>query len=397
MTLKTRGSRSERAQGLDMRSLEGITVVAVEQAVAAPYASSRLADAGARVIKVERPEGDFARSYDALVLGQSAYFVWLNRGKESICLDLAVADDRALLDAMVVAADVFIQNLKPGSIEKLGFGSAELRRRFPRLITCDISGFGSAGPLSHLKAYDLIVQAETALCAITGTEHGPARVGVSVCDIAAGITAHNAILHALLGRDRTGQGTSIQVSLFDAIADWMNVPVLQHDYGGHHTARAGVKHPSLAPYGAYRCADGKGIIFSVQNDREWVRFCARFLKRPELTRQAGFADNMARLGNRHALDEVVAGRFRELSSDDAMRELEAAGLAYGRLNEIAELSRHPHLRRVPIAIPGGEIEVIAPAAIFDAERPCLGPVPERGAHSDRLREEFKGATRQWTA
>ncbi|NJO32344.1 MAG: CoA transferase [Rhodospirillales bacterium] len=377
-----------------MRCLEGITVVAVEQAVAAPYASSRLADAGARVIKVERPEGDFARYYDSLVRGQSAYFVWLNRGKESICLNLASDDDRRLLAAMVAEADVFIQNLKPGSIEKLGFGSTELRRRFPRLITCDISGFGSAGAFSHLKAYDLIVQAETGLCAITGTEHGPARVGVSVCDIAAGMTALNAILQALFHRERTGQGMSIRVSLFDAIADWMNVPVLQHDYSGYNTVRAGVNHPSLAPYGAYRCSDGNDVVFSVQNDREWVGFCSRFLKQPEITRKPGFGDNMERLGNRSAVDEIIARRFGELTSEEAMKELEAAGLAYGRLNEIPEVSRHPHLRRVPISTPGGEIEVIAPPAIFDSESPRLGPVPERGAHSERLREEFKGAERQ---
>lgn len=374
--------------------LEGITVIAVEQAVAAPYASSRLADAGARVIKVERPEGDFARNYDKLVHGQSAYFVWLNRGKESICLDLTSQDDRLLLDDMVAEADVFIQNLKPGSMEKYGFASAELRRRFPRLITCDISGFGSVGAFSHLKAYDLIVQAETGLCSITGTEHGPARVGVSVCDIAAGMTAHNAILQALFQRERTGEGAGIQVSLFDAIADWMNVPVLQHDYGGYETVRAGVNHPSLAPYGAYRCADGKDIIFSVQNDREWVNFCAKFLGRSEITREAGFADNMDRLCNRKALDDIIVRRFRELTSDEAMQELEAAGLAYGRLNGIADVSRHPHLRRVPISTPGGEVEVIAPPAIFDSGTPHLRPVPEHGAHSDQLREEFRGASRR---
>lgn len=369
--------------------LEGITVVAVEQAVAAPYASSRLADAGARVIKVERPEGDFARNYDKLVRGQSAYFVWLNRGKESICLDLTQQDDRAVLDAMVRQADIFIQNLKPGSIAKFGFGSAELRERFPKLITCDISGFGDEGAFSHLKAYDLIVQAETGLCAITGTAHGPARVGVSVCDISAGMTALNAILLALLQRERTGEGASIQVSLFDAIADWMNVPVLQHDYSGYHTARAGVNHPSLAPYGGYRCADGKEVIFSVQNDREWVRFCQEFLKQPDLTRRTGYADNMERLGNRAALDAVISARFACLTSDEAMRELEAAGLAYGRLNTVEDLSRHPHLRKVPISTPAGEIDVIAPAAIVEGNRaPQFGRVPALGAQSEALRAEF---------
>lgn len=377
------------------RALEGITVVAVEQAVAAPYASSRLADAGARVIKVERPEGDFARNYDNLVQGQSAYFVWLNRGKESICLDLTIEEDRAVLDAMIAGADVFIQNLKPGSIEKLGFGSADLSKRFPRLITCDISGFGDGGALSHLKAYDLIVQAETGLCAITGTAHGPARVGVSVCDISAGMTALNAILQALLLRERTGEGVRIQVSLFDAIADWMNVPVLQLDYSGYRTARAGVNHPSLAPYGAYRCADGKDVIFSVQNDREWLNFCSKFLKRPELIRLPGFADNMERINNRARLDEIIGDRFAGMSSDEAMSQLEAAELAYGNLNQIEDVSQHPHLRRVPLSTPAGDIHVIAPGAIFDGEKaPVLRPVPARGAHSKPLREEFGNSSQQ---
>ncbi|QQO23484.1 CoA transferase [Bradyrhizobium diazoefficiens] len=380
------------------KALEGITVVAVEQAVAAPYASSRLADAGARVIKVERPEGDFARAYDTLVHGQSAYFVWLNRGKESICLDLTVDEDREILHAMIANADVVIQNLKPGSARKLGFGSADLRKRFPRLITCDISGFGETGPLSGLKAYDLIVQAETGLCAATGTVHGPARVGVSVCDIAAGMTALNAILEALLQRERTGEGAAIEVSLFDAVADWMNVPVLQFDYSAFQASRAGVNHPSIAPYGAYRCADGNDIILSVQNDREWVNFCATFLGRPELIRCPAFADNMARVGNRTALDEIVVDRFSKLSSGEAMKELEAAGVAYGRLNQIGDVSRHPHLRRVPVSTPSGVIRVIAPGAIFDEEpAPTLRPVPALGAHSKALREEFdKGRLRSAT-
>jgi crotonobetainyl-CoA:carnitine CoA-transferase CaiB-like acyl-CoA transferase len=315
--------------------------------------------------------------------------VWLNRGKESVCLDLATEDGRAALDAMVAKADIFIQNLKPGSIAKLGFGSADLRLRFPRLITCDISGFGDEGVLSHLKAYDLIVQAETGLCAITGTSHGPARVGVSVCDISAGMTALSAILQALFHRERTGKGTGIQVSLFDAIADWMNVPVLQHDYSNYYTKRAGVNHPSLAPYGAYRCADGKDVIFSVQNDREWVNFCAKVMKQPDLTRRSGFADNMERLSNRGALDALIVDRFARLTSDEMMKELEAAGVAYGRLNQVDEVSHHPHLRRVAVSTPGGDVDVIAPAAIFDSEKaPTLGPVPALGAHTEALVEEF---------
>lgn len=371
-----------------MNSLEGITVVAVEQAVAAPYASSRLADVGARVIKVERPEGDFARNYDKLVLGQSAYFVWLNRGKESVCLDIKSDEDRALLETIVSQADVFIQNLKPGSIAKLGFGAEELRERYPRLITCEISGFGDSGEFSHLKAYDLIVQAEAGLCSITGNEAGPARVGVSVCDIAAGMAAHNAILQALFHRERTGEGTSIQVSLFDAVADWMNVPVLQQKYGNYTTRRAGVNHPSLAPYGAYRCNDGKDVIFSVQNDREWVAFCAKFLKKQELTRQDGFADNMARLGNRPALDAIVETRFAQLSSEEAMSELELAGLAYGRLNEITDVAAHPHLRQIAVETPNGSIDVIAPPAIFNGVTPEFRPVAALGQHTSAIREEF---------
>ncbi|MDA9421009.1 CaiB/BaiF CoA transferase family protein [Bradyrhizobium sp. CCBAU 53380] len=372
------------------KALEGITVIAVEQAVAAPYATSRLADAGARVIKIERPEGDFARNYDKLVNGQSAYFVWLNRGKESICLDLTIDEDRAVLDAMIAEADVFIQNLKPGSITKLGFGSAALRKRFPRLITCDISGFGDGGALSNLKAYDLIVQAETGLCAITGTSHGPARVGVSVCDIAAGMTALSAILQALFLRHSTGRGTSVQISLFDAVADWMNVPLLQFEYSAYNTARAGINHPSLAPYGAYRCADGKDVIFSVQNDREWINFCTQFLKRPELTRQPGFADNMERISKRAALDEILNSHFSQISSGDAMKGLEAAGVAYGRLNQIEDVSKHPHLRRIPVSTPAGEVHVIAPGAIFPEEEVDeLRSVPACGVDSDRLRNEFR--------
>ncbi|RWI71963.1 CaiB/BaiF CoA-transferase family protein [Mesorhizobium sp.] len=380
-----------------LNSLKDITVVAVEQAVAAPYASSRLADAGARVIKVERPEGDFARNYDKLVRGQSAYFVWLNRGKESVCLDLRLEADRAVLDTLIASADVFIQNLKPGSIEKLGFASADLRRRYPRLITCDISGFGESGPYSHLKAYDLIVQAETGLCAITGNQQGPARVGVSVCDISAGMTAHSAILQALYHREVTGEGTSIQVSLFDAVADWMNVPVLQNDYSGYQTVRAGVKHPSLAPYGAYRCADGKEVIFSVQNDREWVNFCEKFLKQSGLTCAPGFADNMERLAHRAQLDEIIEQRFSELSCHDAMQELEAAGLAYGRLNEVVDVSKHPHIRRVQVGTPDGAVETIAPAAIFNSERPSLRPVPALGSHTEAVREEVRGLLRERAA
>lgn len=371
-----------------IRPLDGVTVVSVEQAVAAPYASSRLADAGARVIKVERPEGDFARSYDDLVLGESAYFVWLNRGKESICLDLSDGEDRAVLERMIARADVFIQNLKPGSLARLGFAMPRLREAFPRLICCSITGFGESGPLAGHKAYDLIVQAEAGLCAITGTADGPARVGVSVCDIAAGMSAHAAILQALFARERGGEGALIEVSLFDALADWMNVPFLQHAYGGHETQRAGVNHPSLAPYGAYRCADGTMLIFSVQNAREWEAFCRIFLADPAIAADARFATNMARLANRAELDRTVAARFAGLAAGEAAALLADSGIAHGHLNTIAELDRHPHLARSPVATSAGTVDVIAPAAIWNGRRPDLGAVPAKGEHTAPLHAEF---------
>ncbi|MEM9735913.1 MAG: CaiB/BaiF CoA-transferase family protein, partial [Pseudomonadota bacterium] len=256
-----------------MGDLSGLLVVSVEQAVAAPYASAQLADAGARVIKIERPEGDFARRYDGLVAGQSAYFVWLNRGKEAICLDLKAKADREILAAMVAQADVFLQNLAPGAIERLGFAPEELRRRNPRLITCSVSGYGADGPYREMKAYDLLIQAEAGLAEITGNPQGPARDGVSVCDIAAGMGAHQAILQALFARERSGEGRAIQISLFGAMADWMNVPYLQHRYGGKAPGRPGLQHPSIAPYGAFPTGDGKTLLIAVQNEREWQRLC----------------------------------------------------------------------------------------------------------------------------
>jgi crotonobetainyl-CoA:carnitine CoA-transferase CaiB-like acyl-CoA transferase len=367
--------------------LSGVLVVAIEQAVAAPYASGRLADAGARVIKVERPEGDFARGYDRLVEGQSAYFVWLNRGKESVCLDLKAPADLAVLHAMIAKADVVLQNLRPGLAAEMGFGAQALRAANPRLITCDITGFGLEGPRSKLKAYDLIVQGESGLCAITG-DGGPARIGVSVCDIAAGMTAHAGILQALYARERTGQGRAIQVSLFDAVADWMNVPLLQYLYGGKVAARAGVNHPTIAPYGAYGCADGVQVIFSVQNDREWVAFCQSFLERPDLTRDPRFADNTDRVANRTELDAVVGARFASLTEAQAAERLEAAGIAYGRLNTVEQAAVHPHLRFVTLETPAGEIRVVAPAAVIDDLAPVLRPLPALGQHTDALKAEF---------
>jgi len=377
-----------------MQDLDGITVVALEQAVAAPYASGRLADAGARVIKVERAEGDFARGYDRLVKGESAYFVWLNRGKESVRLDVKAPQDHAILDRMIARADVFIQNLAPGAAARLGFGADALRARFPRLIHCSISGYGEDGPYRDQKAYDLLIQAESGLCAINGTEDGAARVGVSVCDIAAGMTAFQAILQGLFARERTGQGRAIDVSLFHAMADWMNVPYLQARYGGAPPARLGLRHPSIAPYGAYACADGKAVLISVQNEREWARLCREVLDNAALATDSRFADNSLRVANRPALEAVVAPVFAGADREAMIARLTAAGIAFGRLSDLDDLLAHPQNRLITVATSAGEVEMLAPGAVVRGAPARFGPVPALGAQDASLRAEFGGTPRR---
>ncbi len=368
--------------------LDGILVVSVEQAVAAPYASGRLADAGARVIKVERPEGDFARNYDALVHGESAYFVWLNRGKQSICLDLKAKADADLLGAMIAKADVFIQNLAPGVISRLGFDPAALRAANPRLITCSISGYGDEGPYRDLKAYDLLVQAESGLSSITGNAEGLARVGVSVCDIAAGMTAFQAILQALFARERTGVGRHLSVSLYHALADWMNVPYLQYVYGGKAPDRAGLNHPTIAPYGAYECGDGKAVLFSIQNEREWLLFCADVLRRPELAGDPRFDSNPNRVAHRPALDEIIREVFATVSREAMVERLEAARVAYGRVSSMEDVARHPQNRHVTVDTPTGPVTCLAPGALVNDTLPAFGPIPALGQDTAALTAEF---------
>jgi crotonobetainyl-CoA:carnitine CoA-transferase CaiB-like acyl-CoA transferase len=373
------------------RALDGTLVVSLEQAVAAPYCASRLADAGARVIKVERPEGDFARGYDRVARGQSAYFVWLNRGKESIALDIKSAADKALLTRMIARADVFIQNLAPGAAARAGFGSEELRRRHPRLVTCDISGYGEAGPYAQMKAYDLLVQAESGLAAVTGRPEGPGRVGVSVCDIAAGMYAYMSVLEALIARQHRGLGKAIAVSLFDGMAEWMTVPLLHQAYGGRAPERAGLNHPSIAPYGAYAAAEGEGeVVLSIQNEREWQRFCTEVLERPELAQDPRFADNPARVANRPALDREIAAVFGALGREILIGRLRAAGIAYGALNSVAQLEHHPQLRRVEVGTPGGTVALVAPPARVAGETVALGEVPALDQHGALIRKEFAG-------
>ncbi|TDT94859.1 crotonobetainyl-CoA:carnitine CoA-transferase CaiB-like acyl-CoA transferase [Azorhizobium sp. AG788] len=370
--------------------LDGLLVVSVEQAVAAPYVSGRLAEAGARVIKVERPEGDFARGYDHLVQGESAYFVWLNRGKQSVCLDLRLEADKALLANLIARADVFIQNLAPGAVARLGFDPEALRAAHPRLITCSISGYGEEGPYRDLKAYDLLVQAETGLSSITGTAEEMARVGVSVCDIAAGMTAFQSILQALYARERTGQGRHIAVSLFHALADWMNVPYLQYAYGGRTPPRAGLSHPTIAPYGAYACGDGRSVLFSIQNEREWAAFCREVLRAPQLADDPRFRDNSARVAARPALDAVIAEVFGALGRDAVVARLEAARIAYGRVSTLADLAAHPQNRYVSVETPSGPVRMLGAGALVDGMLPQPGPVPALGAQTQAVRAEFGG-------
>ncbi|MFN3823944.1 MAG: CaiB/BaiF CoA transferase family protein [Pseudorhodobacter sp.] len=378
-----------------MRStdLDGILVVSVEQAVAAPYLSSRLAEAGARVIKVERPEGDFARGYDRLVQGESAYFVWLNRGKESVCLDLRDESACGVLAAMIARADVFIQNLAPGAIGRLGFNPEDLRRAHPRLITVSISGYGDDGPYRDLKAYDLLVQAETGLSAITGTPEGMTRVGVSVCDIAAGMTAHQAVLQALFARATSGQGRHIAVSLFHALADWMNVPYLQYVYGGKEAPRSGLMHPTIAPYGAYAGSDGKAVLLSIQSEREWCSFCTDILGKPDLPADPRFCDNTARVAHRPALDALIAGVFATLTRDEIIDRLEAARIAYGRVSTMEDLASHPQNRHVNVDTPSGPVRMLAPGALVDGMPPDFGPVPALGAQTEAILAEFSSSAK----
>ncbi|HVZ09740.1 CaiB/BaiF CoA transferase family protein [Rhodopila sp.] len=373
------------------KPLAGLLVVSLEQAVAAPYCASRLADAGARVIKIERAEGDFARGYDSAVQGSSSYFVWLNRGKESLVADIKKPDDAALLHRILQKADVFIQNLAPGAAARSGFGSDALRAKHPRLITVDISGYGDTGDYASMKAYDLLVQAESGLAMVTGRPEGPGRVGVSIADIGCGMNAYTGVLEALIERGITGRGKGLKISLFDAVADWMNVPLLYFEGTGKAPQRLGLAHPSICPYGAFPTRDGALVLISIQNEREWAQFCAAFLDAPDLPKQPGFESNNVRVANRATVDARVAEMFVTLTRDQAAAKLRAANTAYGFVNDLAALSHHPALRRTPVRVPGGgTAEIVAPAVIKSNEALALGPVPAVGEQSETIRREFRG-------
>ena len=369
--------------------LSGITVVSLEQAVAAPYTTRQLADLGARVIKVERPgEGDFARRYDTTVHGHSSYFVWLNRSKESLTLDLKDPRGIEILHQLLDGADVFVQNLAPGAAGRLGLGVAALADRYPRLIPCTISGYGTTGPWADRKSYDLLVQCQTGLVSLTGTADGTARVGISVADIAAGMYAYTGVLTALYTRATTGRTHPVEVSLFEALAEWMGQPANYTRYGGSQPARLGTQHATIAPYGAYTTADGRQVLFSIQNEREWAALCADFLRQPELTTDPRFATGSDRVAHRDELNAIVAERFARSDAEEILKDLEETGIACAGVNDVAAFLDHPVLaareRWQDVAVPGATVQALLPPADLAGVPARMDPVPDVGEHTDAI-------------
>jgi crotonobetainyl-CoA:carnitine CoA-transferase CaiB-like acyl-CoA transferase len=376
-----------------MRPLQGITVVSVEQAVAAPFATRQLADLGARVIKVERPDGgDFARGYDRTVGGLSSYFVWLNRTKESLALDLKRSEGARILSLLIGRADVFVQNLGPGAAARLGASTAQLRAGHPRLIVCSISGYGETGPFANRKAYDLLVQAEAGLISITGTADTPAKAGISVADIAAGMYAYSGVLTALYTRERNGRGASVEVSLFDALGEWMGSPAYYAAYGGSAPPRTGADHSSIAPYGPFRTRDGDLIVIGVQNAREWIRFCAGVLGSPGLSSDERFSTNPQRVKNRSALQIVIESVVGALPLAEVIQRLESADVAYARMNSMGEFLAHPQLAERDcwreIGSPSGPLRTLLPPVRLEGAVPAMGDVPSLGQHTDAILGEL---------
>ena len=376
------------------KDLEGILVVSIEQAVAAPYLSSRLADAGARVIKIERPEGDFARNYDTLVNGDSAYFVWLNRGKESISLNLKDKNELQVLKNIIKKSDILIQNLAPGAFERLGLNLDDLRDEFPRLITCSISGFGEKGPYMKQKAYDMLIQAETGLTDLTGVpendiEKGRARVGVSVCDISAGMTALNAVLQALIARNNSNKGRHISVSLFSALSDWMNVPYLQYVYSKKEPKRCGIRHPTITPYASFRCGDNLEVLIGIQNEREWINFCKYVLDNEELAFDKLYSSNSLRVKNNENLEKIINEKFLNFSREEIIKKCNLGGIAFGRISNIEQFSKHPQNQFIEIDAPNGKVKMVAPGAEHNGKHLFAKKVPKIDENGNSIRKEFK--------
>jgi itaconate CoA-transferase len=369
--------------------LDGVLVVSCEQAVAAPFATRQLADLGARVIKVERPDGgDFARHYDTAVAGMSSHFVWLNRSKESLALDLkadAAADD-PVMARLLARADVFVQNFAPGAAERLGLGADVLRERFPRLVTCSISGYGPSGPYRDAKAYDLLIQSEAGLVAVTGTQDEPAKAGIPAADIGAGMYAFSGILAALYHRERSGEGAHLEISLFDALVEWMGYPLYYTGYGGSPPPRTGTSHAAIAPYGTFAAGDGTEVVLSIQNEREWSAFCAGVLRRPQVATDPRFDTGAGRVANRPALHAEIDAVLSGLTGDELVARLSAARVAYARRREVAEVLEHPQLlgRWTTIGSPAGPLRALPPPIGFPGRPPRMGPVPAVGEHTDAI-------------
>lgn len=369
--------------------LAGLTVIAIEQAVAAALATRHLADWGARVIKIERPgTGDFARGYDKRVKGLSSYFVWLNRSKESLTLDLKRPEATEVVTKLIAGADIFVHNLAPGAIDRLGFASATLRARHPRLITCEVSGYGSTGPYRDRKAYDLLVQSEAGLLSITGTPESPAKAGISVADIAAGMYAYSAILTALVRRSTTGDGAAIEVSMLDALGEWMSHPFYATTYGDAPLPRSGARHATIAPYGPFAAGDGGTVYLGIQNEREWVRFCSEVLTQPALAADSRFVNNTLRVEHRETLEAAVNNVFATLTTPEIVARLNLADIAQARLNTVQEFAEHPQLaarnRWRDIDSPAGPLRALLPPVMMDGLEPAMGAVPSLGEHTETI-------------
>ena len=368
-------------------------VVSLEQAVAAPFATRQLADLGARVIKIERPGvGDFARGYDATVKGMASHFVWLNRSKQSLTLNLKEAGAKDVLNRLLARADVFVHNLAPGATERLGFGAERLREEHPRLIDCGISGYGSTGPYRDKKAYDLLVQCETGLVSTTGTPETPSKVGISAADIAAGMYAYTGILTALYMRERTGEGAAFEVSLLEALGEWMGFPAYFTGYGGSQPPRTGASHAAIAPYGPFEAGDGRVVFLGLQNEREWVKFCEAVLERPELATDPRFDTNSRRVENGEELDEAIDGAFKDLSSEEVISRLDGARIANARMRTVQEFLDHPQLeardRWREVDSPVGPIRALVPPVTMQGVESVMEPIPEVGEHTDAILEEL---------
>ncbi len=372
-----------------MLPLVGITIISIEQAVAAPFATRQLADLGARVIKIERPDGgDFARGYDETVRGMASHFVWLNRSKESLTLDLKHPEARQIVHQLLEHADVFIQNLAPGATERLGLGAEMLLERYGHLIVCDISGYGSSGPYRDKKAYDLLVQCETGLVSVTGTPETPSKVGISIADTAAGMYAFTGILTALYQRERTGRGTVLEISMFEALGEWMGYAAYFAAYGGTPPPRTGASHATIAPYGPFRAGDGKQVNLGLQNEREWARFCTLVLEQPEMATDPRFDSNARRVANREALHARIDAVFSQLTIEQVIARLDQAQIANARMNEMQEFWDHPQLqarqRWREVGSPVGPLKALLPPVTMRDIEPRMDPIPALGEQTEQI-------------